>query len=343
MRSRKRRTSVTMLVFGVLALAAASPALGVTIGSNLSVAVNAGVCPLSGSGETSCSYVQEGLADDHTALGGVQPRGRFGVITRWKVSTGPATPATAGVKVRLRIIQAGGVSYAYGASPYEELPLGEPGIHVFPARLSIDEAKQYVGIDTIVTGSGGGEAAAPFAYRASGAGTVWKWIPGLSEGVLPQSDAEGDLELLFNADIEPDRDHDGYGDKTQDACPEDPRRQADCDRTPPRTYLTYPQRQDFLAKKKAVVWLRSNENGRAYASGQIEIRGGAIWGIYSDSGPIRRGEKRKLVLRIPGKARAAAAQAFANGRRVVLKVTASADDGAGNRSGATVATIRPQA
>jgi hypothetical protein len=338
---RSRRIAAIALALSALCLAAASSASAVTVGSNLVAAPNGGVCPTSASGEASCSFVQAGLTGDHTASGGVQPTG-FGVITSWRIVTGPATPATAGAKVRLRIIQTGGAGYAYGASPWEELPLSQPGIHVLPARLPIDEDKQVIGIDTVVTGSGADEAAAPFAYRASGAGSVWKYVPGLKEGRLPLSTSEGDLELLFNATVEPDRDHDGYGDRTQDRCPKDPRYHAHCDRQPPRTKLAYDRRQDFLRTGKVVVRVRSSEAGRIYASGQLEIPNPSVtWGIYSAHKHVGKGKWATLVLRVPAQAREHAARSFTHGRRVFAKVFVSATDRSGNKSRLVRAIVKP--
>jgi len=340
MRNRSRGIAATMLALAAFALATATSASPMTIGSNLAAAPNGGVCPVGGNGEASCSFVQIGLAAGHAAAGGVQAS-EGGVVTGWKVSTGTATPATASVKVRLRGLEGGAAGFAFAASPYEELPLSQPGVHLFPARLPI-RSHQYLGIDSVVSGRGEGEAAAPLAYRASGAGSAWKWVPSLSEGPLPQAAGEGDVELLFNATVEPDRDHDGYGDRTQDRCPEDPKRHSRCDRVPPRAKLTYAPRQDFLHSGKIVVYVRSNEPGRAIAGGQIDIAKVVTWGIYSDRATIRRGQKRKLVLRVPADAREAATRSFAHGRRVTASVTAFTVDAAGNESGATVAVIKPK-
>jgi hypothetical protein len=106
--------------------------------------------------------------------------------------------------------------------------------------------------------------------------------------------------------------------------------------------LTYPPHQDFLRTGKVVVYVRSNEPGRVIASGQIDIERVVTWGIYSDRAAVRKGQKRKLVLRVPANAREHAARSFAHGRRVTASVTAFAIDAAGNESGATVATIKPK-
>ncbi len=340
MRSRSERIAATMLAQGALALAAAGSAAALPIGSNLYAAPNGGVCPVVGRGEASCTFVQVGLGDGHVALDGVQPS-EAGVVTTWKVSTGAATPATTGVEVRLRGLEGGAAGFAFAASPWQKLPLEEPGVHSFPARLPL-RARQYLGLDTVVVGQGGGEAAAPLAYRATGAGSVWAWVPSLSEGPLPRPAGEGNLELLLNARLEPDEDRDGYGDTTQDRCPEDPRRHSRCDRVPPRAKVTYAPRQDFLRNGKIVVYVRANEDGRVIAGGQVDIADVVTWGIYSDRAAIRRGQKRKLVLRVPARARESAARSLAHGRRVTASVTAFAIDGAGNESGAAVAVIRPK-
>ncbi len=116
-------------------------------------------------------------------------------------------------------------------------------------------------------------------------------------------------------------------------CPED--------RRPPATKVTYPNRQDFLAKKTVFVRLRSSEDATANASGQLEVpRWHTIYGIYSTSAPVAAGEKVKLRLRMPRTVLEAAERAIARGRKAVVKVTVIATDEAGNRSGATVATIK---
>jgi hypothetical protein len=58
-------------------------------------------------------------------------------------------------------------------------------------------------------------------------------------GEAPAMLLEGGRRLNVAADIEPDADHDGYGDETQDACATDPSRQGSCaDVDPPETTIT---------------------------------------------------------------------------------------------------------
>jgi hypothetical protein len=57
-----------------------------------------------------------------------------------------------------------------------------------------------------------------------------KTIPRLADLGAPRAPASAPPgeELLMNADVEGDTDHDGFGDETQDACPSNPFTQAAC-------------------------------------------------------------------------------------------------------------------
>jgi hypothetical protein len=337
---RGRGIAGTIALLATGCLMAASSASATTLGSNLAASPNAEICPLEhGAVEASCTYAQLALADGHRA-GGKLTRSPESVITRWRVYSGFPSPGTTSVKLRLHLIDpVGGFSSSAGV-PYVEMPLA-PGVHEFPAQLPIF-GPMVLGLDVLVRGRGN-EGSAPIGFAESGVGSALKWSPALPDTLsLPPATSQENLELLFNATVEPDRDHDGYGDKTQDRCPEDSRRQTHCDRRPPHTKLTYPPRQAFLAARKVVVRLRSSETGSVRATGQIEIGRHSVWGIYSDEKRLGKGEKRTLVLHVPAKARAAALRAMANGQRVTAKVFASATDRFGNESGATVATIKPK-
>lgn len=119
------------------------------------------------------------------------------------------------------------------------------------------------------------------------------------------------------------------------------------DTTAPRIKLTYPPLQDFVAGKTVLVRVRSNESATVIASGQLEVGskqkpGREIWGLYGVERDIARSAKVELRLRLPRKAREAAARALAKGNKAVVKVVVDATDAAGNRSGTTVAVIRPR-
>lgn len=306
----------------VLALvtATSSPAAVISIGSSLRGQPSAteGICALGSAMSRSCTASQVDLNPGHLAKGGLTAPAS-GTIVRWSVRSGAAGPGTASVKLRLRKLD--GDDAIDPAGPPVELPLGAPGVHSFPVLMLIDKGDRLA-IESVVTGTGtgGGPAYAPIVDAEPGIGTIDEWTSRLFPGLaLPPDTTREGAELLLSAEI-------------------------DTDRTAPRTKLTYAPRQDFLESKTAIVYLRSNEAATAFASGQIEIfnERRTIWGIYGTRQELERREKVPLTLRIPRRAREATETAVARGKKVVLKVTVSATDAVGNRSGTTVAAIGPK-
>jgi hypothetical protein len=304
-----------------LLLAAPAPAAVTTIGSDLSSlpGPGEGVCALSSPAVAhSCTAAQSALVAGHLAKSGLTAPSA-GTIVGWRVRSGSASPATASVKLHLRLLHANGT--AGSASPSVVLPLAQPGIHSFPALLPV-QAGDRLAVESVVRGTGSGPAYVPIAKVEAGLGSLDEWISPLFPGLdlTPDSTREG-AELLVSAEI-------------------------DTDLQPPRTKLTYPQRQDFLTEKEVLVRFRCNEDATVFASGQLEYprgaRGGVIYGLYGTSRQVKAGTKTTLRLRLPRKTLEAASRALDNGKRIVVKVTVSATDRVGNRSGSTVAAIRPK-
>lgn len=308
---RNRLPLLATVAAAAISLLSASPAPAATIGSDLLGTADTGACSLAAFGERTCTVAQGSLGPRFAASGGlVTPTA--GTVTRWRVRTGAGSPATTGVALRLRILEG---SQGGPRTPFFELPLGEPGVYAFPADLPI-EPEQQVGLDVRVSGSGLGVASAPILDAGpNGGGVTAEWDPPLAPGSSRAPEfLDPYRQLLLNADV--------IGD-TQ----------------PPRTKLTFPNPQDFLGSRTVLVRVRANEPVSFFASGQLELPN-ATWGIYSKRAQGAKGQKVALRLRIPPKARAAAAEAFAKGRKVIAKVTVSATDRAGNESGYTVASIR---
>jgi len=159
----------------------------------------------------SCLYVQ-------TALGGASTAASTpGVIVRWRVLNG----SSGAYRINVLTDNPGGSGGAYHA--YHVLSIGETGtvtaptnpafpkISSFPARLPIP-AGAYVGL-TVPGGTVPG-----FQSSAGGQAKYSRTVapfPGIS-GVAGES---SNGAILYDADIEPDVDGDGYGDVTQDSCP----------------------------------------------------------------------------------------------------------------------------
>lgn len=159
----------------------------------------------------SCLYVQAALGGASTAAS------TPGVIVRWRVLNG----SSGAYRINVLTDNPEGSGGAYHA--YHVLSIGEtvtvtapttpafPKISSFPARLPIP-AGAYVGL-TVPGGtipgfqsSAGGQA----KYSSTSAP-----FPGISSVVGESHNGA----ILYDADIEPDVDGDGYGDVTQDSCP----------------------------------------------------------------------------------------------------------------------------
>jgi hypothetical protein len=159
----------------------------------------------------SCMYVQ-------TALGGASTAATSpGVIVRWRILNG----SSGAYRIHVLTDNPGGSGGAFHA--YHVLSTSETGnvtapldsafskISSFPTRLPIPVGA-YVGL-TVPGGTVPG-----FQSSAGGQATYSRTeapFPGIS-GVVGESH---NGEVLYDADIEPDLDGDGYGDVSQDSCP----------------------------------------------------------------------------------------------------------------------------
>jgi hypothetical protein len=141
-----------------------------------------------------------------------------GVITRWRVLN-----ASVG-EYHLRVVRPVGGGYEVLASDTGNVTVARTvrfaHLTSFPARLPIP-AGGYVGISPPRTSQMFYEPPAAGSTFTQGADSA---VPGttIAAGV---SIGGG---LLYDADVEPDADHDGYGDLTQDLCPTEASTQGTC-------------------------------------------------------------------------------------------------------------------
>jgi hypothetical protein len=92
-------------------------------------------------------------------------------------------------------------------------PTGVPGQETFPTRVPIT-AGSFLALESPPESLAG-----VFAVRSTpGSGILARSIPSLPADGSPGSAAESTGELMMRARLEPDADHDGFGDETQDGC-----------------------------------------------------------------------------------------------------------------------------
>lgn len=225
----KRIIQLSWLV-GALSLGALSQGealAAVTVGSNLTNAPNWPTCNTTGA-PVSCTLAHLSLPGTSIAAGGVASP-IDGVAVRWRIKLA-GSPFLTAASGKLRILHG---NLGAGSGPSENLLLST-GTYTFPTRLAVRTGDR-IGLDASITCGGCG--AMPndglrFAYHntSPSAGTYDFWNPPLADGASapPFFFPASNEELLHNADVEPDADHDGFGDETQDQCPTDASTHAQC-------------------------------------------------------------------------------------------------------------------
>jgi hypothetical protein len=134
-----------------------------------------------------------------------------GVVVRWRV----LTRNTSDYGIRVVGPTTGSSFKVLGSSATEHVAFAPSptigGITTFQTRLPIP-AGGYVGLATA-------SMSQPESVFPSPGSTLAKLHDGLDGTIYNESGAISTQELAYDADIEPDADHDGYGDITQDSCP----------------------------------------------------------------------------------------------------------------------------
>jgi hypothetical protein len=205
---RARSLPLTLiLALLALALPAAAAQGAVTIGSSLSLQATVGIgCTPAG------TFFQTGLPGSQLA----SPVD--GVITRWrlKYSGAPQQPFES---YQLRVLRpvAGGQWLGAGTSPPVPFPVFSfPGqLREMQVRLPV-RAGDMLGVDAADPSDFSAEALFAFASRPDA--SLGSFGPKIRDGEERATGGcgGGALELLLNADVEPDVDRDGLGDETQD-------------------------------------------------------------------------------------------------------------------------------
>lgn len=192
-----------------VALAAAASASGATtIGSGLNSRANLSIaCGTPGEAQSVCTTAQTELPDRPVT----SPID--GVIVRFRVRS-----ASAGT-VALRVLRPSGSGKFTGAgtsAPLSLFSVSSPGAdrsYFASTRITVLQG-DYIGLNRER------RTGALYAQRAGSAFDVMQFDTPLADGDSqgPDTSYEG-AELLLNADVEPDKDGDGFGDESQDNCP----------------------------------------------------------------------------------------------------------------------------
>jgi hypothetical protein len=234
-------------------LAPAASFGAVTIGSNLT----AGGTLTNACTSQACSFAQVApLPAADTAPGGLTSPSD-GVVTRWRIKSG-----SAGGAVQLRVLRptGGGAFTAVGTSGTETTVAGTAP---FNTRLPI-RAGDYLGVDN---------ASDALIFAPTPGASIYRWIPPITDGSnRAATDTRGTLELMVQADVEPDVDCDGFGDETQDTntadgpCAPKPPGATAPDTTAPKISALRKSPRRPRARKRMTVGYRLSEDATVTAT-----------------------------------------------------------------------------
>jgi hypothetical protein len=321
-----------LLAGGALALTAAPAMAGTTLGQvDTTTGKGSGAC-----GGIGCAYVQSGDAGGSTPY--VVPAGG-GVITSWTFHAVDA-PGAAWVQFYMPT----GVLNQYtliGESNPRTFSLGETA--TTQTQISVP-AGAHLGSDVI-----GPEPTFGTSNPADQAGAFTLGAQIGATSILPK--ILDHIRVNMSAIIEPDADHDGFGDETQDACPSDPTQQLACapgttpggsgsstnSKAGPLVSLVTPGRESI---RSGYVTIAAMSVGKVTvsASGQVVLPGSArVHALRSTSKALATGNRTTLKLKIPKLTLRAIRGRLAHHKKVSAKVTVSARSADGTTSSTTVA------
>jgi hypothetical protein len=237
---------VSVLALVVLVLASSSAGAEVTIGSDLqSPAADGNSCTM-----FPCTIANLSLPDAEST----SPID--GVVTRWRIRP---MGAGADTHVNLTVIRSAGAGTftRVSESQARRVTVTNDTRVTFATRQWIGAGDQIaLTSDEIILVTAAADPSAQYA----------QWAPPL-EGIPRSPSTTAGRELLLNADVEPDADSDGFGDETQDDCPQGAGPRNGCETTPPETTITKgPTRKVRTRKRKQKVRFKfvSSEPGSEF-------------------------------------------------------------------------------
>lgn len=247
----RSQTAITVVVALAICLIAASPAVAATqVGSDCAGANDGGAAT------TAVSIQRFGITPPAPGSD------TGGVITSWNSNS--ALGKT--VLDRLKVLRPAGPKTftAVGESSYQSIA---PGQNSFPARIAIhsgDRLGLYAAADNGgIVYCGTSDPEDRLGYLAGD----------LSLETSAEFGEIGSAVLAVSATIEPDRDGDGYGDETQDGCPQSAAFHGPC---PTITLDTFP----VVLKRSILVLVGASETSSVQVFGQVgwkpRHKGGAL-------------------------------------------------------------------
>jgi hypothetical protein len=203
-----------------------------------------------------------------------------GVITSWGTTVDAGVPLNDPMLLRLKVVRLAAALDWQVVGESLPVPLAH-GENAFPARISVNAGDVIGSFAPSGAGSGSpycqGSPLTDFHYRSDGATDV------AVGGIFATGIAPGNDNAIW-AVVEPDVDGDGYGDDTQDLCPQNPTSQSAVAACPPPATSTYLDR----SAKGLTVYVSAALATQAQAIGTVTIPKGKPITLSSATTPVSR-------------------------------------------------------
>jgi hypothetical protein len=175
-----------------------------------------------------------------------------GVITSWSFLAGPSAS-----NIELRVfhkLTATDTWQPVTAAGTLQTVAADSGLHVYPTRVPI-AAGDFVGLHT----AGGG------CYANTPSGDVARYYYETSPQPVGTAASYNSISAIVDlaAAVEPDADHDGYGDETQDSCPTKSSTQLPCPPNPD-TVITKKPTKKTSHKAKSKIFFTATPPAQAF-------------------------------------------------------------------------------
>jgi hypothetical protein len=241
----RKRLSTTIGLGLVLSLAAVQPAAAATEVGNRCT------------GNSSAAGTAVGIANGPTTpLPATIPSN--GVITSWRVAV-QELPEEFTATETLKVFRPAGPKQFRAVGESATVPL-ESGVKTYPTRIPV-LAGDHIG-GALATGGITGSLLCETTDPGNRVGLILGDVPSGSTGEVVEEASEYQLPLLVF--VEPDADNDGFGDETQDLCPQSVAVQGAC---PPVTLSTFSQ----VKKGSAIVVVASSTTAPVSAVGVVKL------------------------------------------------------------------------
>jgi hypothetical protein len=258
-----------------------------------------------------------------------------GVLTRWRVRRGSGGGVLNADTVTLRVLRPTGMLAEFtarGTSDAHAVPGGSSDpidVYEFPTRLPVTTGDRI----------GLGTTAGSFTHLALPGASYIQRVGLLGDGAtaLFALGAFPDRLALFNADLEPDADGDGFGDETQDLCPTDASTQGPCPTAEPPAdtelegSASAKKKQKQKGKKIVVkAKAKAGEDLSAKGKGEIKVKK-KTYKLKPVTKSVSSGSSKNLKLKPKkSKDRKKIAKALKKGKKAKAKLTVKLTDEAGN-------------